>query len=201
MTLVAEEVRIDVPVSGAPRRGVVSRVFGRLGNGFVQVLLALVAVFWLVPVFGLLIASLRDESANTASGWWTVFTNPDFTLDNYFEALNSGGTSTTLASAFVNSLAITIPATVFPIVMAALAAYAFAWIDFKGRSALFVFVAWVAVVMPAYAGLVLQGAALVGCYLADRKGYASSGVAAWLTLRFRLTAVASLCCFLAAAGS
>lgn len=68
-------------------------------------------------------------------------------------------------------------------------------------SALFVFVAWVAVVMPAYAGLVLQGAALVGCYLADRKGYASSGVAAWLTLRFRLTAVASLCCFLAAAGS
>lgn len=71
----------------------------------------------------------------------------------------------------------------------------FAW------GALFTFVAWVAVVMPAYAGLVLQGVALVGCYLVDRKTYASAGVAAWLTLRFRLTAVASLCCFLAAAGS
>lgn len=67
--------------------------------------------------------------------------------------------------------------------------------------ALFTFVAWVAVVMPAYAGLVLQGVALIGCYLVDRKNYASSGAGAWLTLRFRLTAVASLCCFLAAAGS
>lgn len=71
----------------------------------------------------------------------------------------------------------------------------FAW------SALFTFVAWIAVVMPAYAGLVLQGLALIGCYLIDRKGYASAGAAAWLTLRFRLTALAALCCFLAAAGS
>ena len=56
------------------------------------------------------------------------------------QAWNSGGTSTTLATAFINSLAITIPATVFPIVMASLAAYAFAWIDFKGRNMLFIFV-------------------------------------------------------------
>ncbi|WP_065571354.1 carbohydrate ABC transporter permease [Microbacterium oleivorans] len=101
---------------------------------------AVIAIFWTIPTFGLFVTSFRPGSDTQTSGWWTAFTDPAFTLDNYLQALNSGGTSTTLASAFVNSLAITIPATVFPIVMAALAAYAFAWIDFKGRSALFVFV-------------------------------------------------------------
>jgi hypothetical protein len=62
-------------------------------------------------------------------------------------------------------------------------------------------VAWVAVVMPAYAGLVLHGVMLVVCYLVDRKQYPVLGAASWLTLRFRLTVVASLSCFLAAAGS
>ncbi len=61
--------------------------------------------------------------------------------------------------------------------------------------------AWVAVVMPAYAGLVLQGALLIACYLVDRRLYPALGAAAWLTLRFRLSAVAALSCFLGAAGS
>ena len=100
----------------------------------------IIAVFWTIPTFGLFVTSFRPGADSQSTGWWTVFTNPEFTLDNYVEALTAGGTSTTLASAFINSLAITIPATVFPIVIAALAAYAFAWIDFKGRSMLFVFV-------------------------------------------------------------
>ena len=62
-------------------------------------------------------------------------------------------------------------------------------------------VAWVAVVMPAYAGLVLHGVMLVVCYLVDRKQYPVLGAANWLTLRFRLTLVSALSCFLAAAGS
>jgi len=62
-------------------------------------------------------------------------------------------------------------------------------------------VAWVAVMMPAYAGLVVHGAMLVACYVVDRRVYAEQGAAAWLTLRFRLTAVASLSCFIGAAGS
>ena len=62
-------------------------------------------------------------------------------------------------------------------------------------------VAWVAVIMPAYAGLVIQGAALVICYLVDRKVYPRCGAGAWLTLRFRLTLVSSLSCFIGAAGS
>ena len=61
--------------------------------------------------------------------------------------------------------------------------------------------AWVALVMPAYAGLVLHGVMLVVCYLVDRRHYPALGAGAWLTMRFRLSAVASLSCFLAAASS
>lgn len=61
--------------------------------------------------------------------------------------------------------------------------------------------AWVAVVMPPYAGLALLGALIVLCYLVDRRCYPVYGLRAWMTLRFRLTAVASLSCFIAAAGS
>lgn len=62
-------------------------------------------------------------------------------------------------------------------------------------------VAWMAVMMPAYAGLVVHGVMLVACYLVDRRLYPVYGVAHWLTLRFRLSAVAALACFIAAAGS
>lgn len=61
--------------------------------------------------------------------------------------------------------------------------------------------AWIAVVMPAYAGLVVHGVMLVLCYMVDRRSYPAHGLSAWLTLRFRLTAVASLACFIGAAGS
>lgn len=62
-------------------------------------------------------------------------------------------------------------------------------------------VAWPAVIMPAYAGLVLLGLMLVVCYVVDRRSYPRLGAAAWLTLRFRLSAVASIACFVGAAGS
>lgn len=100
----------------------------------------IIAVFWTIPTFGLFVTSFRPGADTQSTGWWTAFVNPEFTLENYAEALTAGGTSTTLAVAFVNSLAITIPATIIPITLASLAAYAFAWIDFKGRNMLFVFV-------------------------------------------------------------
>ena len=62
-------------------------------------------------------------------------------------------------------------------------------------------VAWVAVLMPPYAGLVIHGAMLAACYAVDRKVYPAHGAAAWLTLRFRLSVGASLSCFIGAAGS
>jgi hypothetical protein len=62
-------------------------------------------------------------------------------------------------------------------------------------------VAWVAVVMPPEAGLVVAGMMLAVCYLVDRRVYAAHGLSRWLTLRFRLSAVAALSCFLGAAGA
>ena len=62
-------------------------------------------------------------------------------------------------------------------------------------------VAWLAVIMPPYAGLVVHGTMLVVCYGVDRRVYPAQGIAHWLTLRFRLSAVASLACFLGAAGT
>jgi hypothetical protein len=62
-------------------------------------------------------------------------------------------------------------------------------------------IAWPALMMPAYAGLVVHGVMLVVCYLVDRRLYPAYGAANWLTLRFRLSAVAALACFVAAAGS
>ena len=107
-----------------------------------------------------------------------------------------------------------------PYVAASLAAYAAVIVSFLGGihwgfafrrtdppQSLFVWgvvpslVAWVAVVMPAYAGLVVMGLMLVGCYVVDRRVYPEEGAAAWLTLRFRLTMVGALSCFLGAAGS
>ena len=62
-------------------------------------------------------------------------------------------------------------------------------------------IGWLAVMMPPHAGLVVAALALIACYVVDRRRYAALGLSAWLTLRFRLTAVAALSCFLGAAGA
>ena len=62
-------------------------------------------------------------------------------------------------------------------------------------------VAWVALLMPAFAGLVVHGVMLVVCYAVDRQRFPAMGLSGWLTLRFRCTVLAALCCFLAAAAT
>ena len=98
--------------------------------------IALVVV-WTVPTLGLFITSFRDKQAISNSGWWTVVTNPQgaFTLDNYEKVLFGGDG---MATAFLNTLAVTIPAVIIPILIAAFAAYGFAWMSFPGRRILFV---------------------------------------------------------------
>ncbi|MFE6736155.1 carbohydrate ABC transporter permease [Microbacterium sp. NPDC057650] len=97
-----------------------------------------IAVIWTIPTLGLFVTSFRPGADSAVSGWWTVFVDPNFTFSNYIEAFSAGGTALTLADSFINSLAITIPVTVFAIAVASLGAYAFAWIPFKGRGFLFV---------------------------------------------------------------
>src|SRR5664279_3410861 len=98
--------------------------------------LALIVV-WTVPTLGLFITSFRDKQAIFNSGWWTAFTGAGgtFSLDNYNTVLFGGDG---LGTAFLNTLAVTIPAVVIPILIAAFAAYGFAWLQFPGRRILFI---------------------------------------------------------------
>ncbi|MCP5038933.1 MAG: carbohydrate ABC transporter permease [Rhodobacteraceae bacterium] len=66
----------------------------------------------------------------------TVTSPPEFTFDNYRTVLVSGSTTDSMTKAFFNTLTVTIPATIIPIVIAAFAAYALAWMDFPGRALL-----------------------------------------------------------------
>jgi alpha-glucoside transport system permease protein len=108
----------------------------KLSSPWASAIAIALAVLWTIPTFGLLVTSFRPELNIRRTGWWTYFQNPGLTVDNYKEALY-GGTSN-FSDYFVNSLVITIPAVIIPITLALLAAYAFAWIDFRGRDCLFV---------------------------------------------------------------
>ncbi len=111
-----------------------ARFFRRIPLHIIVIGLALI---WLVPVVGLLVSSFRPARAIADTGWWTAFANPSqFTTNLYVEALSRSG----MGRSFVNSLFIAIPATVIPIMVAAFAAYAFAWMDFPGRYFIFVLV-------------------------------------------------------------
>jgi alpha-glucoside transport system permease protein len=112
----------------------------------IHVAVITITLVWMTPALGVLINSFRAPQEMTSSGWWTVFVNPfDFTqwtLQNYEVVLSAEN----LARSFRNSLIITIPATVIPILVAAFAAYAFAWMEFPGRRALFAIVVGLLVV-------------------------------------------------------
>ncbi len=96
-----------------------------------------ICAFWMIPTVALLTSSFRPLNLIATTGWWTAFKTPfQFTLDLYQASINSAG----MGQSFVNSLFIAIPATVIPIMIAAFAAYAFAWMDFPGRNVLFVVV-------------------------------------------------------------
>jgi alpha-glucoside transport system permease protein len=109
----------------------------RLTSPAATIAAIVIAVIWTIPTFGLFVTSFRPPADINTSGWWTIFTHPSFTGSNYVQTLNFNDTIT-VGQSFVNSLVITIPATVFPIALAALAAYAFAWMKFRGKNALFI---------------------------------------------------------------
>src|SRR5688572_6600845 len=105
-----------------------------------------ICVLWSIPTFGLLVTSVRNPATISTSGWWEALLNPlatgQWTLSNYQTVLASEG----MGTAFINSLVVTIPATVIPITIAAFAAYAFAWIRFPFRGFLFAVVVGLLVV-------------------------------------------------------
>jgi alpha-glucoside transport system permease protein len=120
---------------------------------WVRIVLVVICLMWIIPTFGLAMTSFRQQDDAASSGWWTVFTTPAnltrLTLQNYSDIF----TKADMGTAFVNSLAISIPATIIPILIAAFAAYAFTFMAFPGRD--FLLIAIVALlVVPTQVALV-----------------------------------------------
>jgi alpha-glucoside transport system permease protein len=114
-----------------------ARVSRLASRGPLHVFLILVGIAWLTPTMGILVASVRPVDTYRDSGWWTVITNPnELIIENYATLLDKPG----IFDALLNTIKISIPASLLVVVIAALAAYAFAWVDFRGREALFVVV-------------------------------------------------------------
>jgi alpha-glucoside transport system permease protein len=121
----------------SPADSFLSRLRKILSRWPLHVVLIVTALLWMTPTVGLLVSSFRPATDVASSGWWTAFQTPfEFTLDNYSDVLSQNR----MGQSFLNSLIITIPGTVIPIMVAAFAAYAFAWMRFPGRNALFIFV-------------------------------------------------------------
>jgi alpha-glucoside transport system permease protein len=116
---------------------VVKSAHGRTG----RILVTVVAILWTLPTFGVFVSSFRPELDVKRTGWWKFFLNPThFTLSNYKGALSSANSGDGLFHYLLNSLKITIPSVLISVSVAALAAYAFSWMDFKGRDLLYSFI-------------------------------------------------------------
>ncbi len=139
----------------------------------VRILIAVVCALWMIPVLGLLINSFRTKDEQLGSGWWTAIANPfstQWTIQNYVQVLGENSTGINMGQAFINSFIVTVPATVIPILIAAFAAYAFTFMEWKGRDVVFIIVVGLLVV-PNQVALVpllqLYGATgLTGTFLA-----------------------------------
>jgi alpha-glucoside transport system permease protein len=134
----------------------------------------IICFLWTLPTAGLLVTSFRNPQAITKTGWWEglfhAFDQGQWTFANYESVLGGEG----MGAAFLNSLIVTIPSTVIPITIAAFAAYAFAWIPFRGRGILFIIVVALLVVplqmalipiLKIYSGVKIYGS-FVGIWLA-----------------------------------
>ena len=162
-----EAAKVEAPPRTQQLAGRGPGLFSRLP---VHAVLILVCLVWLLPTVSLLVNSFRPESQVLTSGWWNAFKLPfEFTLDNYQDVLSQEN----MGRSFLNSLLITIPATVIPMMVAAFAAYAFAWMDFPGRNALFILVVGLLVVP-------LQSALIPVLQLTTALGITGTFPAVWL---------------------
>jgi alpha-glucoside transport system permease protein len=119
------------PLQGRAAVKAVRRTFSHPVAG---VVVGLIAVLWTIPTFGLFFNSFRTKQDAATTGWWQFFAHPSFSWSNYNYVLFQGG-GTILP--LVNSLAITIPATIIPIFLASMAAYVLAWVRFRGSDLIF----------------------------------------------------------------
>ena len=147
-----------------------ARLSRLLRRGPLHIAIIAICLVWIVPTLGLLVSSFRPANLVATTGWWTAFQTPfQFTVDNYQQVLSRNN----MGISFVNSLFISIPATVIPIMVAAFAAYAFAWMSFPGRDWLFILVVGLLVVP-------LQMTLVPVLQLYNRFGMTGTFVGIWL---------------------
>jgi alpha-glucoside transport system permease protein len=155
---------------GEPRSGVIGALAAFIERWPVHLTLILVSLVWLLPTAALLISSFRPSDQVLTNGWWNALRLPfQFTLENYQDVLNQNN----IGQSFINSLFVAIPATLIPIMIAAFAAFAFAWMDFPGRNALFILVVGLLVIP-------LQSALIPVLQLTTSVGLTGSFLAVWL---------------------
>ncbi len=109
----------------------------------IHVAIIVICLLWMTPAFALLVSSFRPANLVATTGWWDAFKLPfQWTVELYQKSLSTAN----MGTSFLNSLFISIPATIIPIMIAAFAAYALAWMEFPGRNVLFVIVVGLLVV-------------------------------------------------------
>jgi len=128
---------VSIP-STLPEETIPEAARRRLSSPWASFVVIVITVLWTIPTLGLLITSIRPKEQAQNSGWWTFFSDPTATLSNYSEVLTGGDVIPGgITPYFFNSMAIAIPATIFALVIACMAAYALAWIPFKGSTFIF----------------------------------------------------------------
>ena len=133
MTTAAAEVRRPAVVE----ESVAAKIIRVLGKAPVNFVLIVIALLWLIPTLGLFLTSLFAPTDVNSLGWWEIFSKPSLaTFENYQSIWHDQS----IRSAFFTTVWIALGGTFLPIVIAALAGYAFAWLDFPGRDWLFVLV-------------------------------------------------------------
>jgi alpha-glucoside transport system permease protein len=126
----------EVPVRRAEvlEEPVSARILRLVGKAPVHLVLVVVGLLWLVPTFGLFLTSLLAAADINAEGWWQIFSEPSITtLESYRDIFDNE----TITDALLTTLWISLGGTILPIFIAALAGYAFAWLEFPGRDWMF----------------------------------------------------------------
>ncbi len=182
MTTTNPPAAVVPPVKSNRPSTAAGRVRQKLSSRVATVVAIVIALFWTVPTFGLLISSFRPANDIKTTGWWTFFSDPQLTLDNYNDVLFGGSASSgQLAGYFINSLVISIPAVLFPMAICSLAAYALAWIDFKGRDWVYILI-FALQIVPLQMALVpllrffSQGTEIFGIQLTPAWGLSGEGL-------------------------